>query len=102
MFHNTLFLITIFRLCIYLNVDIVLFNWLISAVNQYYEAVLYDMFVIKGNTAIFKCIVPSFVADYVSVISWEDTIGNKYFISSDKNFGINASYCRFYEIKYVH
>ncbi|KAL4143242.1 hypothetical protein QTP88_005598 [Uroleucon formosanum] len=62
------------------------------AVNQYYEAILYDMFVIKGNTAIFKCIVPSFVADYVSVVSWEDTVGNKYFVSSDKSFVVNQLY----------
>jgi len=67
---------------------------LISAVNQYYEAILYDMFVIKGNTAVFKCIVPSFVADYVSIVSWEDTVGNKYFVLSDKNFGIIVCYCR--------
>jgi len=76
----------------------ILFNWLISAVNQYYEAILYDMFVIKGNTAIFKCIVPSFVADYVSIVSWEDTVGNKYFVSSDKSFGINVYYCRLYKM----
>lgn len=48
------------------------------------------MFVIRGNTAIFKCIVPSFVADYVSVVSWEDTVGNKYPKSPNENFGINV------------
>lgn len=57
------------------------------------------MFVIKGNTAIFKCIVPSFVADYVSVVSWEDTIGSKYFVSHDENFGINVYYCRPYNMQ---
>lgn len=50
------------------------------------------MYVIKGNTAIFKCIVPSFVADYVSVVSWEDTVGNKYFLSLNENFGSNVYY----------
>lgn len=54
------------------------------------------MFVIKGNTAIFKCIVPSFVADYVSVISWEDTDGEKYSISPNTNFGINFYHFSFY------
>lgn len=49
------------------------------------------MYVIKGNTAIFKCIVPSFVADYVSVVSWEDTVGNEYSISTSvDHFGIIA------------
>lgn len=69
--------------------DIYNLNILISAVNQYYEAILHDMFVIRGNTAIFKCIVPSFVADYISVVSWEDTIGNEYSLSPNDNFGIN-------------
>lgn len=48
------------------------------------------MFVIKGNTAIFKCIVPSFVADYVSVVSWEDTSGNEYSVSPNDNFGTHS------------
>lgn len=51
-----------------------------SAVGQYYEAQVYDMFVIRGNTAIFKCSVPSFVSDYVHVESWEATNGDKYFM----------------------
>lgn len=64
-------------------------NLFISAVNQFYEAILYDMYVIRGNTAIFKCIVPSFVADYVSVVSWEDTDGNEYSVSPEnERFGI--------------
>lgn len=46
------------------------------------------MYVIKGNVAIFKCIVPSFVADYVSIVSWEDSVGNKYSVLSNENFGI--------------
>lgn len=76
-------------LLVFLNVEIPILFKLISAVNQYYEAILYDMYVIKGNTAIFKCIVPSFVADYVSVVSWEDTVGNKYFVLNE-DFGSNC------------
>ncbi|KAF5275808.1 hypothetical protein FQA39_LY06668 [Lamprigera yunnana] len=47
-------------------------------VNQYFEAQVYDVFVIKGNTAIFKCQIPSFVSDHVDVISWQDSDNNKY------------------------
>lgn len=65
-----------------------------SVVSQYYEAQVYDMFVIRGNTAIFKCSVPSFVSDYVYVESWEATNGEKYFTS---NNGDHGRYCRFYE-----
>lgn len=58
-----------------------------SVVSQYYEAQVYDMFVIRGNTAIFKCSVPSFVSDYVYVESWEATNGEKYFTQSIANDG---------------
>ncbi|KAL1399588.1 hypothetical protein pipiens_008092 [Culex pipiens pipiens] len=47
-------------------------------VNQYYEAQVYDVFVIKGNTALFKCQIPSFVADHVEIIEWVTTDGQTY------------------------
>ncbi|KAJ4435738.1 hypothetical protein ANN_18355 [Periplaneta americana] len=52
-------------------------------VNQYYEAQVYDVFVIKGNAAVFKCNVPSFVSDHVEIIGWEDTQGNRYLPPAD-------------------
>lgn len=55
----------------------------VTVVNQYYEAQVYDLFVIKGNSAIFKCNLPSFVSDHLEVISWEDSKGNKYSLSTD-------------------
>lgn len=35
-------------------------------------------YIIKGNSAIMKCSVPSFVSDYVSVVSWVDENGIEY------------------------
>lgn len=67
----------------------------ISAVSQYYEAQVYDMFVIRGNTAIFKCSVPSFVSDYVYVESWEATNGDKYYTPKTSDFGSNFRYLLF-------
>ncbi|VEN44084.1 unnamed protein product [Callosobruchus maculatus] len=49
-----------------------------AVVNQYYEAQVYDVFVIKGNTAVFKCQIPSFVSDHVEIVAWQDTDNNKY------------------------
>ncbi|EDS26522.1 DSCAM [Culex quinquefasciatus] len=49
-----------------------------TVVNQYYEAQVYDVFVIKGNTALFKCQIPSFVADHVEIIEWVTTDGQTY------------------------
>ncbi len=46
-------------------------------VTQYYEADASKEHVIRGNAAIIKCVIPSFVHDFVDVVSWhtdqEDT-----------------------------
>jgi len=80
------FLKTISLTCIYLyNIPtlaiyyLYTYNTYFSVVSQYYEAQVYDMFVIRGNTAIFKCSVPSFVSDYVNVDLWEATNGETYY-----------------------
>ncbi|GIX66889.1 down syndrome cell adhesion molecule-like protein Dscam2 [Caerostris extrusa] len=41
-----------------------------AVVKQYYEVQVYDEYVIRGNTAVLTCHVPSFVKDYVTVTSW--------------------------------
>lgn len=39
-------------------------------VSQVYETDVNKEYTIRGNSAILKCQIPSFVADFVSVISW--------------------------------
>lgn len=46
--------------------------------SQYFEVQVYDVFAIRGNAAIFKCQVPSFVADHVDVAGWIDSEGGNY------------------------
>ncbi|XP_060529792.1 cell adhesion molecule Dscam2 isoform X45 [Cylas formicarius] len=41
-----------------------------AVVNQYYEAEVVSEYVIRGNTAVLKCNIPSFVADFVQVEAW--------------------------------
>uniref|UniRef100_A0AAR5PML2 Down syndrome cell adhesion molecule-like protein Dscam2 n=1 Tax=Dendroctonus ponderosae TaxID=77166 RepID=A0AAR5PML2_DENPD len=41
-----------------------------AVVKQFYETRVTDEFVLKGNTGILKCIVPSFVTDFVQVEAW--------------------------------
>ncbi|XP_065340879.1 cell adhesion molecule Dscam1 isoform X34 [Cloeon dipterum] len=41
-----------------------------AVVTQHYQVNVMDEHVLKGNTAIIKCHIPSFVADYVFVSSW--------------------------------
>ena len=44
--------------------------------SQLFEVDIFREVVIVGNDAIFKCSVPSFVSDFVSVDSWVDSEGN--------------------------
>jgi hypothetical protein len=39
-------------------------------VNQFYDAEITKEYVMRGNSAIIKCLIPSFVADFVQVVAW--------------------------------
>lgn len=43
---------------------------IVSVVSQSYAVNLMEEYVLRGNSAILKCHIPSFVSEYVSVISW--------------------------------
>ena len=59
---------------------------------QSYETRIPDGFVILGNSAALKCVLPSHVSDVVSVQSWEASDGAVFFPSSD--YGTLAFRCR--------
>lgn len=50
---------------------------------QIYESQVYDEYVIRGNAAVLKCNIPSFVADHVEIVEWIDSNGEQYFRDSD-------------------
>ena len=56
---------------------------IVAVVNQFYEAEIMTEYVIRGNTALLKCSIPSFVADFVQVESWVDNTGQTYVTSND-------------------
>lgn len=56
-------------------------------VNQYYEAEVLSEYVIRGNSAVLKCNIPSFVVDFVRVEAWLGDDGSVYNMTRD-NFGI--------------
>lgn len=58
-------------------------NPIFIVVSQPYEAEADNEYVIRGNSAIMKCEVPSFVADFVSVEMWMDSDGNTFYPNSD-------------------
>ena len=47
-----------------------------SVTSQHFEVDIFRENVIAGNDAIFKCSVPSFVSDFVTIESWVDSEGN--------------------------
>jgi hypothetical protein len=58
------------------------FSFWCTAVAQVYETEAENDYVIRGNNVLMKCKIPSFVADFVKVDSWEDDAGNTYYPSS--------------------
>lgn len=65
------------------------FLFLGKVVNQFYQTRVIDEFVLKGNAAILKCLLPSFVADFVSIDAWilDETVEINSSIE-DNNLGI--------------
>ncbi|XP_011303881.1 Down syndrome cell adhesion molecule-like protein Dscam2 isoform X1 [Fopius arisanus] len=51
-----------------------------AVVQQIYESRVIDEFVLSGNTATLKCLIPSFVADFVDAIEWIADDGTSYTI----------------------
>ncbi|MCL4146607.1 UNVERIFIED_CONTAM: hypothetical protein GTU68_000218 [Idotea baltica] len=52
-----------------------------AVVSQDYLTQVMDESVLKGNSALFKCMIPSFVADFVEVQSWIENGGSSYYPS---------------------
>lgn len=55
-------------------------------VSQFYQTEVNNEHVIRGNSAIIKCVIPSFVADFVSVASWVTDDGQTY-VPQHKGYG---------------
>jgi hypothetical protein len=61
---------------------------LFLVVNQLYTVNVMDESILRGNTAILKCHIPSFVADYVFVSGWTSDDGDEYSVNSNQAYGI--------------
>jgi hypothetical protein len=61
---------------------------LIPVVTQYYVTEAENEYVIRGNSAVMKCKIPSFVADFVLVESWIADDGEIHsYSTSSSNYG---------------
>ncbi|XP_049546742.1 Down syndrome cell adhesion molecule-like protein Dscam2 isoform X7 [Anopheles darlingi] len=63
-----------------------------AVVNQYYQTGSEDEYIIRGNSAILKCKIPSFIADFVYVETWLDSDGNEYHYRGDDVDGNDGKY----------
>lgn len=57
----------------------------LSVINQHYQPEILTEYVIRGNSGILKCSIPSFVSDFVRVESWIDEEGTE--LSSSEDYG---------------
>ncbi|ERL88827.1 hypothetical protein D910_06209 [Dendroctonus ponderosae] len=62
-----------------------------DVVQQFFQTEVNNEYVIRGNSAVLKCAIPSFVADFVGVISWSDSDGHEYSLN-ERNFVVNQYY----------
>ena len=54
-------------------------------IQQNYVSGPEEEYIILGNDALMKCKIPSFVSDFVSVVSWVDNEGRDFY--QNKNNG---------------
>lgn len=59
-------------------------------VSQHYDTDVNKEYAITGNSAILKCQVPSFVADFVTILSWHTD--KKEDIYPSENYGLNYDF----------
>lgn len=60
-------------------------------VTQYYVTEAENEYVIRGNAAVMRCKIPSFVADFVQVEAWISDDGLTYTINNQTDYGKNVS-----------
>lgn len=54
-----------------------------AVVSQVYDTDVNKEYVIRGNAAVLKCQVPSFVADFVTVVSWHTDLKEDFYPTSE-------------------
>lgn len=79
-----------------------------TVIEELYRSEVNNEYVIRGNSVVLKCSIPPFIADFVTVVSWQDNIGNMYHLSLNdgktenplNRNGINLTHQFCYECTY--
>lgn len=64
----------------------IIFFCLIQVVSQPYDVDVNKEYAIRGNSVVLKCTVPSFVSDFLTVVSWHTDAGEVFYPNND-NYG---------------
>jgi hypothetical protein len=65
-----------------------------AVVAQYYVTEAENEYVIRGNAAVMKCKIPSFVADFVQIDAWIADDGQVHKYNDNANYGTIVKPCR--------
>ena len=65
---------------------------ILTVVWQDYEARVNDEFVLRGNAALLKCLLPSYVSDVVHVEAWVSNDGRIHAADQSGNETINENF----------
>lgn len=64
-----------------------------TVVHQYYQSEVNNEYVIRGNAAILKCSIPSFVAEFVQIVGWQDDQGNSFNMGNESGSKSDSLAC---------
>lgn len=53
--------------------------WCLLVVTQFYDTDVNKAYVIRGNSVVMKCETPSYVTDFLTVVSWHTDNGDIYY-----------------------
>jgi hypothetical protein len=65
-------------------ISVLQFEFSLTVANQYYESEVLSEYIIKGNAAIIKCNIPSFVTDFARVEAWIGSDNQSYEFREDE------------------
>ena len=77
--HNENVLISKHKIFIVLSFFLFSIPYFLPVVSQDYITRVHEIDVILGNSGLLKCEIPSFVIDFVTVVSWISDQGIDYF-----------------------
>ena len=68
------------------DLSLILVSIISLVVNQNYMTEATNEYVIMGNSALMRCVIPSFVSDFISLQNWQDEKGN-IMVADNNNYG---------------